>query len=88
MRRIYVLDTTLRDGAQREGISLSVEDSISIARRLDDLGVAFIETEVPALIPKMRNTSGEQQSPDSKTPLRRYSAQPAAKILPPVTMRG
>jgi 2-isopropylmalate synthase len=40
---IEIYDTTLRDGTQREGISLSSEDKIRIAQRLDDLGVAYIE---------------------------------------------
>ena len=48
--RIY--DTTLRDGAQREGLSLSVEDKLNIARRLDDLGVPFIEGGWPGANPK------------------------------------
>ena len=48
---LTLLDTTLRDGAQREGISLSVEDSISIAMRLDDLGISFIENGSPFFNP-------------------------------------
>ena len=45
-------DTTLRDGAQMEGISLSVEDKLRIARRLDELGVHYIEGGFPAANPK------------------------------------
>ncbi len=40
---IEIYDTTLRDGSQREGISLSCDDKLKIARKLDDLGVAYIE---------------------------------------------
>jgi len=40
---IYIYDTTLRDGTQREGLSVSLEDKIHIAEKLDRLGVAFIE---------------------------------------------
>jgi 2-isopropylmalate synthase len=40
---IEIYDTTLRDGSQREGISLSCDDKLKIARKLDALGVAFIE---------------------------------------------
>ena len=36
---IHIYDTTLRDGAQREGISLTVADKLRIARRLDEFGV-------------------------------------------------
>ncbi|PDO09578.1 MAG: citramalate synthase [Candidatus Reconcilbacillus cellulovorans] len=42
-RHITIFDTTLRDGTQGEGISLSVEDKLKIARKLDQLGVHYIE---------------------------------------------
>lgn len=48
----HVYDTTLRDGAQQEGLSLSVEDKLTIARYLDDLGVGFIEGGWPGANPK------------------------------------
>ncbi len=43
MSDLMLYDTTLRDGAQTEGISLSADDKIKIARKLDDLGVDYIE---------------------------------------------
>ena len=49
---IQIYDTTLRDGTQREGISLSGSDKIRIARKLDDLGVTFIEGGWPGSNPK------------------------------------
>ncbi len=49
---IQIYDTTLRDGTQREGISLSCEDKIKIARKLDELGVEFIEGGWPGSNPK------------------------------------
>lgn len=52
MTRIAVYDTTLRDGTQREGISLSVEDKVRITRLLDDLGVDYIEGGWPGSNPK------------------------------------
>jgi 2-isopropylmalate synthase len=48
----HVYDTTLRDGSQREGLSLSVEDKLAVARHLDDLGVGFIEGGWPGANPK------------------------------------
>lgn len=50
--QLWIYDTTLRDGSQREGLSLSVEDKLRIARRLDDLGVPFIEGGWPGANPK------------------------------------
>src|SRR5690348_13812539 len=48
----HVYDTTLRDGAQQEGLSLTVADKLAIARRLDEFGVGFIEGGWPGAIPK------------------------------------
>jgi 2-isopropylmalate synthase len=50
--RVTVYDTTLRDGAQREGISWSLEDKLRIIRRLDALGVDLIEAGWPGSNPK------------------------------------
>lgn len=49
---VHIYDTTLRDGAQGEGISLSVTDKLKIASRLDDLGVHYIEGGWPGSNPK------------------------------------
>ncbi len=49
---IQIYDTTLRDGTQSEGFNLSASDKIRIAKRLDDLGVAFIEGGWPGSNPK------------------------------------
>ncbi|MGW3526623.1 citramalate synthase, partial [Streptomyces olivaceus] len=48
----HVFDTTLRDGAQREGINLTVADKLAIARHLDDFGVGFIEGGWPGANPR------------------------------------
>ncbi len=49
---VLIYDTTLRDGTQREGISLSLNDKIRIAKRLDDFGVHYIEGGWPGSNPK------------------------------------
>lgn len=49
---IALYDTTLRDGTQREGLSLSVEDKLRVASRLDDLGIDYIEGGFPGSNPK------------------------------------
>ncbi|GAB3378903.1 citramalate synthase [Amycolatopsis echigonensis] len=48
----HLYDTTLRDGAQREGITYSVTDKLAVARLLDELGVGFIEGGWPGALPK------------------------------------
>jgi len=52
--KIELYDTTLRDGAQTEGISYSVSDKISIAKKLDELGIHYIEGGWPYSNPKDR----------------------------------
>ena len=48
----HVYDTTLRDGAQGEGMAFSVADKLAVSRLLDELGVAFIEGGWPGALPK------------------------------------
>jgi len=50
--QVELYDTTLRDGAQREGISFSVTDKLDITRKLDELGIHFIEGGWPGSNPK------------------------------------
>ncbi len=50
-QRIYLYDTTLRDGAQTPGIDFSVEEKKTIARMLDELGIAYIEGGYPGANP-------------------------------------
>ena len=51
-RSVEIFDSTLRDGAQGEGISFSVEDKLAIVQKLDELGVTFIEAGNPGSNPK------------------------------------
>ena len=50
--RVFIYDTTLRDGAQSEGISFSVEDKIEIIKKLDAFGIDFVEGGWPSSNPK------------------------------------
>src|SRR6516225_9082210 len=50
--RIAIYDTTLRDGSQGEGVNFSLQDKLNLTRRLDDLGVDFIEGGYPLSNPK------------------------------------
>jgi 2-isopropylmalate synthase len=50
--QLWLYDTTLRDGTQREGLSVSIEDKLRIAYRLDELGIPFIEGGWPGANPK------------------------------------
>ncbi len=51
-KHAYILDSTLRDGAQGEGISFSIEDKLNLVSALDDLGVEYIEAGNPGSNPK------------------------------------
>lgn len=48
----HVYDTTLRDGSQQEGLTLSVADKLAVARLLDELGVTYIEGGWPGAVPR------------------------------------
>src|SRR3982751_1081058 len=52
MSRVFVYDTTLRDGSQGEGINFSLQDKLLLTRKLDELGVDFIEGGYPLSNPK------------------------------------
>ena len=52
MKHISIFDSTLRDGAQAEGVSFSVNDKLNICRALDDFGVDYIEAGNPSSNPK------------------------------------
>src|SRR5215510_5183605 len=52
MTRISIYDTTLRDGSQGEGVNFSLQDKLLITRRLDELGVDFVEGGYPLSNPK------------------------------------
>lgn len=50
--RVFIFDTTLRDGAQSEGISFSIEDKLDILQKLDEFGIDFVEGGWPGSNPK------------------------------------
>src|SRR5438094_6027043 len=52
MALLYIYDTTLRDGSQGEGVNFSLQDKLLITKRLDELGVDFIEGGYPLSNPK------------------------------------
>jgi 2-isopropylmalate synthase len=52
MARVFVYDTTLRDGSQGEGVNFSLQDKLLITRKLDELGVDFVEGGYPLSNPK------------------------------------
>src|SRR5262245_60959370 len=52
MTRIAIYDTTLRDGSQGEGVNFSLQDKLLITRRLDELGVDYVEGGYPLSNPK------------------------------------
>lgn len=52
MKKVVIYDSTLRDGAQAQGISFTVEDKLRIVKRLDRLGIGYIEAGNPGSNPK------------------------------------
>ena len=50
--KVYLYDTTLREGAQAKGVSFTVQDKVKIARRLDEMGIDYIEGGNPTSNPK------------------------------------
>jgi 2-isopropylmalate synthase len=52
MTRIFIYDTTLRDGSQGEGVNFSLVDKLNITQKLDDLGIDYIEGGYPLSNPK------------------------------------
>ena len=80
--QFHVYDTTLRDGAQQEGLNLTVADKLVIARHLDQLGVGFIEGGWPGAIPKdtefFRRAQTELDLSTRRSPRSARPARPAS----------
>src|SRR5258708_27305619 len=82
-RRVVVYDTTLRDGAQGPGISFSASDKLKIARRLDALGVDFVEGGWPGSNPKDTELfAALREAPLQRAPLPALRATRRAHIAP------
>jgi 2-isopropylmalate synthase len=64
MESIFLYDTTLRDGLQREGMSLSVDEQVAIARRLSEIGMHYIEAGFPMSNPKHAEMFAALESED------------------------
>ena len=89
----HVYDTTLRDGAQQEGLNLSVADKLAIARQLDGLGVGYIEGGWPGANPKdtefFRRARGRARPAQRQAggvrrhPAGRASRRPTTRSSPP-----
>jgi 2-isopropylmalate synthase len=66
--RLYLFDTTLRDGAQTNGVDFTLADKIAIARMLDELGVDYVEAGYPGANPTQASSpSGGRRA--EKSPL-------------------
>ena len=52
VKQVWIFDSTLRDGAQAEGISFSVPDKLKIVKALDELGISYVEAGNPGSNPK------------------------------------
>ena len=65
-QRLYLFDTTLRDGAQTPGIDFSVEDKIAIAKLLDEFGLDYVEGGYPGANPTDTAFFAEKRTTDAK----------------------
>ena len=75
MSKVYLLDSTLRDGAQSVGISFSVQDKLKIVRILDELKIDYIEAGNPGSNPKdMEFFERLQQNPLKNAKLTAFGA--------------
>ena len=66
LSRVAIYDTTLRDGQQREGMSLTVGEQVAIAVRLAEFGVDFVEAGFPSSNPKERELFGALEREDMR----------------------
>jgi 2-isopropylmalate synthase len=64
--RLYLFDTTLRDGAQTNGVDFTLADKLAIARMLDELGVDYIEAGYPGANPTDTNFFAERRPARAK----------------------
>jgi len=81
LNQLWLYDTTLRDGTQREGLSVSIEDKLRIAHRLDELGIPFIEGGWPGANPK----DGQFFQQLQQNPLKQAEAVPFCSTRRPHT---
>ena len=80
---IKLFDTTLRDGTQREGVSLTTEDKIRIAHELDTLGLHYIEAGFPASNPKDMEFFEKFDARSLRMPASSPSAGQGARVAAP-----
>src|SRR3981081_1241945 len=61
--RLYLFDTTLRDGAQTNGVDFTLGDKLTIAKMLDDLGIDYVEGGYPGANPTDTQLFAEDRKP-------------------------
>ena len=66
--RLYLFDTTLRDGAQTNGVDFTLADKLAIARMLDDLGLDYVEAGYPGANPTDTEFFAEPRPVQAKIP--------------------
>src|SRR5215468_11608762 len=60
--RLYLFDTTLRDGAQTNGVDFTLNDKLAIARMLDDIGIDYVEAGYPGANPIDTELFGKERA--------------------------
>ncbi len=74
LNKLYLYDTTLRDGAQMEGVNFSIQDKLKITQKLNDFGIDFIEGGWPGSNPKEKEFFQKAQKLNLKSELVAFSA--------------
>ena len=72
--RLYLFDTTLRDGAQTNGVDFTLADKLTIARMLDELGLDYVEAGYPGANPTDTNFFAEKRPMRGETHRLRHDA--------------
>ena len=83
--RLYLFDTTLRDGAQTNGVDFTLDDKVAIAHMLDDLGIDYVEGGYPGANPTDTDLFAKDRGLNTTFTAFGMTRRPAA---PPRTIRA
>ena len=80
--RLYLFDTTLRDGAQTNGVDFTLADKLAIAHMLDDLGIDYVEAGYPGANPIDTSFFSERRPTRSCLTAFGMTRRPGRRVMP------